>query len=388
MQQNKFLNILVFLLFFLSSCITEYIADIKPDNLNKIVIYGLINNQEGYQSIEISYASSVKEPEFIPYSKCKATLITSNGIKISLTESETSPGIYGAFISKDNLALGSSLKLIVETPDGNTIESTEEIIPTESKIDTIYYKKITYSFAENGNANTIIQFFTDFSSNSEDTKYYWWEEHETYEYHANYNIEWIYYRMQYTHISPPDSSLKYCWRTLIIPDLILFSTENLNQSVFKEFPLHIVDQISKFQYGYSLEVRQNNLSPSAYHFLSQVKTNSANGGGLYMKQPMEIIGNLRNITHPDQTIMGNFGVCSASIERIFVEPFPEFPIYEYTCSIISMSERDFQTQSNKYPLYIMDNGRHTAPTGEILSNQCVVCTSFGGTTDKPSFWPK
>jgi len=388
MQQNKLRYLILFLMVMLSSCITEYYAELKPADLNRIVIYGLINNQSGYQYIEISLSSPANKPAFIPYSKCKVMLHTSKGIKIALDESQTDAGKYGALISHENLEKGTSLKLVVETPDGSIIESPEESIPSETTIDSVYYKKLPNPESNNTGNETAVGFFVDFNSISTEEKYFWWEEHETFEYHASYNIEWIYYQEKYTHISPPDSSLKFCWRTEIIPDLILFSNEDLDLTSFKEFPLHTVDQINKFEYGYSLEVRQNSLCPSAYNFLTQVKSNSTNSGGLYMKQPMEIIGNLKNITHPDRIIMGNFGVCATSIKRIFVEPFPEFPKYEYACSKFYMADRDFKTQSYNYPLYVMDNGTHTRPTGEVLSNQCVQCTSFGGTTEKPSFWPK
>ena len=388
MQQNKFRYLSLILLLLLSACITEYYVQLKPDDLNRIVIYGLINNQEGYQSIDISLSSPANKPEYIPFPNCKAELHTSKGIKIPLEESESNPGKYGAFISRDNLEKGTSLKLVVETPDGSIIESSEESIPSESGMDSIYCKKVPNPEADSTSNEPFVRFFVDFNSISSEAKYFWWEEHETFEYHANYSIEWIFYQEKYTHVSPPDSSLKFCWRTVIIPDIILFSNENPDKTNFKEFPLHTVDQINKFQYGYSLEVKQHSLCPSAYNFLVQVKSNTTNPGGLYMKQPLEIIGNLKNKTNPDQTVMGNFGVCATSIKRVFVEPFPEFPEYDYACSRYYMADRDFKTQSYNHPLYVMDNGKHTAPTGEVLSNQCVQCTSFGGTTDKPSFWPR
>lgn len=388
MQQNKYRYFIVMLMILLSSCITEYYVDLKPDELNRIVIYGLISNQEGYQTIDISLSSTANKPSYIPFPNCKAELRTSKGVKIPLKEEESNIGKYGAFISRENLEKGTSLKLVVETPDGNIIESSEEVIPPDSKMDSVYCKKVEIPAGDGESTNPSVRFYVDFNPNSSEKKYFWWEEHETYEYHANFSIEWIYQYERYTHISPPDSSLKFCWRTMIIPDIILYTSENQSQSAIKEYPLHTVDHIDKFQYGYSLEIKQHSLCVSAYNFLVQIKSNTNNPGGLYMKQPLEIVGNLKNITQPERIVLGNFGVSATTSKRIFVEPFPDFPSFSYTCSRYYMAERDFKTQSYRNLLYVMDNGKHTAPTGEILSNQCVICTSFGGVPVKPSFWPK
>jgi len=146
----------------------------------------------------------------------------------------------------------------------------------------------------------------------------------------------------------------------MVKNIYTLSTNLLAENKFKHMPLHFVDNYSsqRLKYGYSLLVRQYSLSDEAYKYWDKIRINTNEQGGLYAKQPLAIKGNLKNLTFPDQQVLGFFGASEVKSKRIFIRKVENLPCEYIDCEPETKPEL-----------------------------QCVDCLSVGGTNVKPYFWP-
>jgi hypothetical protein len=232
-----------------------------------------------------------------------------------------------------------------------------------------------------------IQFYADLNGDNSNSHYYRWEAIETWEYHADYPIEW-YYDTKVRHVIPPDYSKDTCWLTLLVRNIFTLSTVNLAENKFQQLPLHFVDNTtSRLLYGYSLLVNQYAMSETAYKYWNELRINSTDDGGLYERQPLATKGNLHNLTHPDQDVLGFFGVSAVKSKRIFVQNVENLIIdYHTPCSPTPMSVWGFADYAHiPKPIYLMGDAKGWQPI--ILNAECVDCTASWGKNVKPDFWP-
>jgi hypothetical protein len=144
---------------------------------------------------------------------------------------------------------------------------------------------------------------------------------------------------------------------------------------------------NRLLYGYSLLINQYALSEAAYSYWDQLRINSSEQGGLYEKQPLSIVGNLHNNTNPEQEVLGFFSASSVKSRRLFIGPVNDlrFDYIEF-CSPAPLGRLGFlEIEPDEYPAYLM--GDKTGPIPVVLSQYCVDCTTLGGITTKPYFWP-
>jgi len=136
-------------------------------------------------------------------------------------------------------------------------------------------------------------------------------------------------------------------------------------------------------YGYSLLVKQYALTESAYSYWEQLRINSNEQGGLYSKQPLAIKGNLRNVKHPDQPVLGFFSASSMKSKRIFIRNVEDLVLdFESYCTPEeNLNFKDVTPQ--EYPLYFLITGHGLYG----LSLACYDCIYMGGVNIKPSYWP-
>jgi len=344
-------------------------------------------------------ASPVGDPQYIPVSGCYVRISDDKKNQFVMQESIPGEGIYKVQIDQSYLTPGTSFKINIITPDGTGIESDFDRMPKCPEVDSVYFEVREHLSTEiYGQVVKGIQFYLDLDGGNIASRFFRWELIETWEYHVDYPREW-YYDGSWHKICPPDYSRKVCWSTELIKNIYTLSTENLVENKYRMLPLNFIDnRTSRLLYGYSLLINQISLSEAAYSYWDKMRINSIRQGGLYEKQPMAIEGNLNNITHPDQKVLGFFSASSVKSKRIFVrdvenleieysgycnpEPIP-IPETRFPVDLELLMERYLPTD---YPLYFMTNkdGRHSYT---LLSKECVDCLYFGGTNIKPDFWP-
>jgi len=105
----------------LPSCITPYEPHINSKDINKFVVSGQVIDNSDYQTVSISKASSVGEPQYIPVSSCNVRILDDKGNEFLMQES--SAGVYQVQIDNNYLTPGTSFKVVILTSDGINIES-------------------------------------------------------------------------------------------------------------------------------------------------------------------------------------------------------------------------------------------------------------------------
>ena len=384
MRRINIIVICIATLLVYTSCVKSYTPNIKAADLNKYVVMGQVNSNDSVQTVSISMTSSINEPEYIPVTGCSVEILDDQNHRFYL--SDQGDGNYKGVVGSQFMVPGTSFKVAIQTPDGDSIVSDYDKMSAGPQIDSVFYSIRLIQATDAANNELGIQFYVDLKAKPTDSRYYRWNMTETWEYHSKWPIQW-WYDGNLHHVYPPDSSRMVCWRTLNVPQVYTLSTTNLTQNEFSKFPLNFVsNKTVKLEYGYSLLIEQEAISEAAYQFWERMKLNNSTQGGLYEKQPLTVEGNLKDKTNGKQ-VLGFFSAVSAHSKRIFIKSVPGLPLdYQGICHMTILKFGLRQLMPFEYPVYLA--GDRYSYSNVSLTSECVDCLLLGGSNVKPSFWPK
>ncbi len=373
------------LLLGLASCISPFSPDIDANDENKYVVNGQVILGDSLQTVNVSRTSILLQPRYDPVPGCQVIIVDDQGNAFYLAD--RGDGNYQGVIDSVYLVPGKTFRVRITVPEGDILQSDPDTLHSGGAITNAYYVR---EDRERNNAQQFlsgIQFYVDIAGGDTDSRYYRWDEIETWEYHTPYPLEW-YYDGTVHQVIPPDYSRMVCWKTVKVPEIYTLSTRYLAQNRFAGFPIHYVtNRTDRLAIGYSVLIRQYALSEAAYLYWEQQKRNSQLEGGLYEKQPFAVAGNLHNITHPEKAILGFFGAASLDQKRLFVWPIPDLELnFNDYCSIDLLRFGFKSIRPSDYPAYL--TGNHETWFPYIMSYECVNCLSLGGINVKPGFWPQ
>jgi hypothetical protein len=234
------------------------------------------------------------------------------------------------------------------------------------------------------------------------TRYYQWDFTETYEYHSAEFSNFIYRPAGAAQRGPkvdtvtgrnPSEYIYTCYRTRNSTPLILGSSAKLtNDEIYLQklqfYPPASVEMSVK----YSILVRQYALSDSAYNFLSLMKANTESLGSIFDAQPSELKGNIHSVSNPNEQVVGYVSVGTIQQQRIFISQSQLANWgYRFECdqkdTVVSPAlAAKFFADGQWIPLQ-EDWGLGGFLGWYSNARYCVDCTSMGGVTTKPSFWP-
>jgi hypothetical protein len=345
---NKIFSIVLIACLLITSCVKRYDPYIKSKDAMKYVIMGGVYSGDTVQRIKISKTSRLSDPKVVPVFFCNVKIIDGKGNEYPAKDLDD--GNYEVKIPQSELATGSIFKVDVHVPGGAHIVSDFDSIQDCPEVDSVYY-----ILEEQPTSNPYfpirgIRFYVDMNAKNFSCRTYKFEAVETWEYTAIFAI---------------DKDHSTCWLTYNVKNIYDVSTKDQTENVYKHLPLHFVDNFSsqRLRYMYSLLVSQMSLSAAAYNFWEKMRINSADQGGLYESQPVQIQGNLHNISDPTQQVLGYFGASGKKSKRIFVSDIPGLSIEFLDCK--------------------------PAVWPEILNAECEDCTAQpGGTNQKPAYWPR
>ena len=366
----------------LSACIKHYNPVIDANAGNKYVVSGHVTATEGWQEVDVSMSSPIATPGNIAVSGCQVLVWDDKGNSFMLDEWQ--PGVYRSWIEQKYLIPGTSYKVSVVIPGGDKLESGFDKMSKCPPLDSVYYMLKDVPTPDRTITRRIMQFYVDLDAAGDYSRYYKWEIEETWEYHAGHPLEW-YYDGTFHQVDPPDYSNQVCWITLPVKNVFTVSTMNAGGNIYRQYPLHYIDGTTpRLGYLYSMLVRQLSLSEGAYNYWEQMRINSNEQGGLYEKQPIDIKGNVQDLSHPEKTVLGYFYAASESDRRYFYHDIAGLDL-DFTNSCYEQVLIDgFRSYSkDEYPVYFYLR----AEVPMILNRECIFCQAMGGTTVKPDFWP-
>jgi hypothetical protein len=385
MQQNRQFLYVVWLLAMLTSCIKPYTPDIRLDDQIKYVVNGQINDSDVIQTINISKTSPIDDPAYIPVEGCSVIVQAETGESFDFFYNGN--GDYQGHIPSAYLTPGKAFKLEIITPEGDNITSDFDRMSEGPSLGEVYWEVDTLFGNQIGDQTTGIQFYVDLEAEPQHSRYYRWESVETWEYHADYPLQW-YYDGSVHRVEPPDYSRKICWNTQNVPYVFSINTNNLSDNRFLKFPLHFVSsRTSRLAYGYSVNIKQYTLSDEAYRYWEQMRLNNEQDAGLFEKQPVPVRGNL-HYSSGDKEVLGFFGVSSMRSKRLFIFDSGGVMLdFSTFCNPSVLERAGFkEIRPYEYPAYLM--GDDETYYMVVLNEECVNCLALGGINVKPDFWPR
>lgn len=358
------------------ACVDEYWPEMdKYENL--LVVDGILTNGNEPVVVKLSISSSVNNPELIPVSNSEVYIMDELQVKTNLVEIE--PGNYqsinGSFIGQ----IGKKYQLFINLSNGKSYMSDICSLKSPAAIDSVY--GVPEETNEDANLPGI-QFYIANHNNITDTSYYFWTLDQTYEYRSTFDID---YTWEGTLIPyPQPDSLRTCWKTKPVNDIIIASTIGYEENSVIQFPLNFVPTDTKIlSIKYSLLVKQYTISKNAFDFYDAIQQQNIDQGSLWQQQPYQIVGNIYCTDKPDEPVLGYFIVAGMNKERIFVDR-PDL-IFSYSECTPDFDLRFISfTPQYEWPIYIDD----IMFLGLAIAQDdaCFDCRLEGGSLTPPDFW--
>ncbi len=379
-MQIRNLLAIIFILFFITSCIDEYWPEVdKYENL--LVVDGQLTNSSEDVFVKLSISSSLSNYTLIPINGADVFFTDEDQSMTHLTETES--GIYLPSDSTFHGKIGEVYQLHINLPNGKSYISDECQVPFPSPIDSLY-GIIDPNNSLNKNSDFPgIQFYVENHSDINDTSYFIWKSYETYKYRSSFDIDFTW---EGELIPNPDvTALRTCWKTSKVNDFIVSSTELTESDYVNKFPLHFVStETKKLSIRYSLLVKQLSVSKTTFNFYEAIQEQNEEQGQMWSKQPMQILGNIHNIDNPDEPVLGYFITAGIDQKRIFVDR-PQLQFYYTECTPDFEVMRFIQYEPpSSWPIYIEDIMYLGLVGGN--SKECFDCRLSGGNLTPPDFW--
>jgi hypothetical protein len=177
--------------------------------------------------------------------------------------------------------------------------------------------------------------------------------------------------------------------------LLLASSTRLAQDVIYRQKMLVIPPASvQLSVHYSILVTQNALTEDAYNYMSLMKANTESLGSIFDAQPSELRGNIHNVAHSDEMVIGYISAGTVQRQRIYINSnqLKNWGYY-FQCDgpdTLVYDNPKFIDDILKYGGFIPLEriyGQFGFLGWSANSVSCVDCRIRGGTTKKPSFWP-
>lgn len=304
---------------------------------------------------------------------------------------ETGPGIYT--VQTLPLNPNTRYRLRIATAEGQTYLSDTVAYKASPAIDSISWQQTPDGVTVYANTHD--------PANA--TRYYQWSYAETWEYTSAEFSNYKFLANSRSNgldsvVTRVDSEYIYnCWNGDSSTSILLASTTKLAQDVvYRQKLLFIPRGSIQLSVVYTVNVRQSALSQEAYNFLSLMKSNTESLGSIFDAQPSQLTGNIHNLAHSDEAVIGWVSAGTVQQQRIWIRrsDVPDWG-YSYACPIKDTLVADDPGSKSidqflaHYQFIPVD--RAYAPGIGFIGwyanyAPCIDCRSQGGVTKKPSFW--
>ena len=372
----------IFLFFILcTSCVEPY-EPVLEETQEVLVISGMITEQPGRHTIAVSRSSPYRNPVYQPVEFCLVRVYNQDGNSVEY--SDEGEGIYAADIPESFLDIGDAVSLQVVTPNTKEYRSDFDTLLACPDIDRIYYEIDYMETSDPEKSLPGIQFYLDMTGESSDSRNILWQVEEIWEYWASLigNLRWW-----------PDSVEEYrsnvlfnCWKHYPLTQFYTATTRSLSSNELQRLELNFVsNETDRLSVTYSILVKQQSLSRSAYDYFVRMNEQAVESGGLYDVQPSTVPGNVYSVYNEEETVLGFFHATQLREEQIFVHnnSYFEFEVPHISCEYQPLSViREWPRID--WPVYIYDEGPFK-PSWTALP-ECFNCLLQGGDTIRPVNW--
>ena len=364
----------------LTRCITPYEPSETTSSKGLLVIEAYIIAPIG-SSIKISKSIGLQDPsDYEKVSNAKITIISDKGDIIANAYEYQA----GEYLINTPIAFLPDTKYALDIVIGNThLQSVFEEPLITPQID-----ELTWASKSDGYEVDILLSTHD---PLQKTKYYLWRYEENWEYTAPLYTEdrWDPNRRRVVSTTNTDNVF-YCWNNSYSKSLILGNTQTLQAGVLKnKIIANLKSGDTRFSHLYSILVKQYAVPYEAYKYYENLYTNVNESGSLFAPMPTEMEGNIKNLTNPDEPVIGYALLSTETTDRIYIYG-KDVPLMNKKtgaeCQIGPEPEDDVSTPEKAYQagwgISLKDDNRY-----EYRRLNCLDCRLGGGNKNKPYFWP-
>ncbi len=382
---------LLYLLLFLSSCVSEFNADLPSQDDDILVVDGyIVAGRKAVFNLSKSFLlNDASIPQKALDVQAELIIVGSDGYQ-SRPATPLGKGAYQIEVGEldDNVAYGIQIKY-----DGNTYCSELAKPMKTPEIDSI-------SWMQPENKETVAIRVSTHGSDS-NSKYYAWSYAEDWEIYAQYYTVVFYDPLKEEYYEDLSAPYYYCWKSNNRNKILIGTTESLveNRLINKQLYEHS-SQNSRFSMLYSVLVTQRAITKSAYDYYQNTMIFNEEMGGLFTPQPSEVGGNIICQTDPAKKVIGYVEILkNVSEKRIYIYRGDIQGTATILCNLNSLdSVRNYMKEHELYKLSLYYGlgyrpVSYNAPNGnyELIDGWtdavCTDCRESGGTKNKPDFWP-
>lgn len=365
----------------ISSCKEKFNPEVSQKDNNLLVVEGFINTGNDSTIFKLNRTVLLDNKQVLN-PEVGATLTVESETNVSYPLIEKEKGMYVA--PPLNLTKNTKYRLKIKTAKNANYLSDFVAVKESPPIDNV-----TWKVGVNG-----LQIAVNAHDDTKNTQYYRWEYTDTWIFYASYQSLLMYVDKQIVPRHPSTFQIFQCWGNYNSSTILLGSTAKLDKDVIFESPIALIDHHSeRLTEKYSILVKQYALTKEAYQFYEQLKKNTETLGSIFDAQPSELKGNIRNVSNPNEPVLGFISAGSIQEKRIYILkkdlPASFFIIQNSLCInppyIATATTPDdlagfFATGTN-IPI---DYGPK-AGTYYSGGRECTDCT-LRGTNKKPAFW--
>jgi hypothetical protein len=380
MPVNRFL-LPILLSLLTGSCVEPFEPELREPQ-EMLVVYGVITDQPGIHSVEVSLSTPYSTPSHIPVQGCIVGVEDELGQRVGYQE--VSPGHYEGDLPASFLRVGKSYAVTVISAEGKLYRSDYDTLLACPPVDKVYYEVQRWGTSDPEVNLDGIQFFCDVTGDEDAARNYRWLVEATWEYRAPYTSTYIY--MGGPILPLLEDTVSTCYKTEPIASIFTASTKSLSVNGLRKNTLNrVTNETPRLQFTYSLYVKQQSLTNAAFEYWDQLKSMTSETGGLYETQPPITQGNLYNVADPQERVLGYFYATQPQEKRIFVDEEFDFYIPRYECTLDTIERAE--DLPSEFPVYLFSlNPMGAGPPFLTGGKDCFDCRKRGGTNHKPDFW--
>lgn len=318
--------ILLLTVIVLDSCLSEIDLDVPENDSESIAIVARLEfGDPSIARVRItSLANFIGFDQAVPILGAKVALLDENDNSINLP-AELEADLNGKLIEKGNyrvsignefpVRIGDAFKIRIEL--GNKVyESTLETVADVPKADNVFVQLVTREELNNaGNIvdNSYLQFFlnTPLRAPSDMTKVY-----------LKWDFEGVYQVIEtgLDVLIPPPTDICYVTIPLSTDKIRVFNGKESREDFLQEEFMLEEKLDFRFSVGFYLAVFQQSISQGAYNYWSQINSITDLSGNFFEDPPGKVLGNISNISDPDEEVFGYFSTLRTDTIRFYVNP--------------------------------------------------------------------
>lgn len=235
-----------------------------------------------------------------------------------------------------------------------------------------------------------VSFHVSTMGGSEELKYFKWSYKEDWEFTARYYPLYMFDEGTNRIVEIDNPLLRYyCWDSGISKNILISTIENQNTTTISE---HVINSINfadnRLSYLYRVELFQKSITKDEYRYLSNVKKNSDQIGGIFGPQPSEMRGNIKCISNNNKMVLGYI---SCSTVTKMTKYFKTIDLGVYTPPVCEMTPNIVHEDGRFTNLEMFEAGfqiydREIDGSWIWSDKACLDCRYFSK-KEKPSNWP-